>query len=211
MFEGLLICAAGALALGLALGVVRAASLASALWVLPAGLVLGVVAADFASGTAHWFCDRFFSADTPLLGSALIAPFREHHDDPLSITRHGPLELHGNSCLPVVPVLLLAHALPDPASVGGVLGGSALLFFALASMATNQCHRWAHEPAPAKPVVWLQRHGFILSPEMHARHHSDDFNRSFCMTTGWLNPLLDRIAFFPRLERRIRALRPTTD
>jgi len=168
-----------------------------------AGLVLGVVCADFASGALHWFCDRFFEADTPLLGPMLIVPFREHHDDPQGIVRHGLLELHGNSCIPIIALLLLGRALPATP-----LLQSWVLFFSLAALATNQFHRWAHDPAPAAPVCWLQRHGLILSPEGHDRHHRGEFQKSFCMTTGWLNPPLDRLDFFPRAERALRALRP---
>ena len=57
-------------------------------------------AADWLSGLAHWFCDTFFDEDTPVIGAALIQPFRgEHHRDPLAMTRHGFLELNGNNCL----------------------------------------------------------------------------------------------------------------
>ena len=136
----------------------------------------------------------------------MIAPFREHHDDPQGITHHGILELHGNSCIPVIPLLLAALALPDAASAAGLLAQSGLLCFALGALATNQCHRWAHEDSPGTAVRWLQRAGLCLSPAVHARHHRGDFRQSYCMTTGWMNPLLDRLRFFPRLEQGIRAL-----
>jgi len=197
--ELMLIVSAGTLILALARDVLAACIESRAWWVLPAGIGLGLAAADFASGVLHWFCDRFFAADTPLVGRSLIAPFREHHDDPLGIVRHGLLELHGNSSLPVIGLLLLARALPLALSVQ-----SALLFFVSAALATNQFHRWAHDPDAGRTARWMQRHRLILSPQVHARHHSGDFDRSYCMTTGWLNSLLDRLDFFPRLERVIR-------
>lgn len=40
----------------------------------PAALLLGYLAADILSGTVHWFCDTFFSEDTPLIGQVLIRP-----------------------------------------------------------------------------------------------------------------------------------------
>ena len=73
-----------------------------------------------------------------------------------------------------------------------------------ASMATNQFHMWAHATSVPASVRWLQRLGLVLSPERHARHHCGEFDRSYCMTSGWLNPLLDRIDLFGRIERRIR-------
>jgi ubiquitin-conjugating enzyme E2 variant len=58
---------------------------------------------------------------------------------------------------------------------------------------------------PPPVVQRLQRWGLILSQERHALHHADH-QRAFCVTSGWLNPLLDRIRFFPRIERAVRAL-----
>jgi ubiquitin-conjugating enzyme E2 variant len=68
---------------------------------------MGVLMADFASGTVHWIGDRYFREDTPLIGPLLIEPFREHHRDPRGITTHGLIELHGNTGLPVVWMLAL--------------------------------------------------------------------------------------------------------
>jgi len=176
-------------------------------WMLPLAALLGVVVADFASGAVHWFCDTFFSERTPLIGRSLILPFRAHHADPGSILRHGLVELHGNSAVPVVLVLGVLELAPW--ALRGAVGDFArtgLLALAIATLATNQIHRWAHDDAPPAAARWLQRCGAILSVEGHARHHRGGFDRSFCITTGWLNPLLDRIRLFPRLERGLRAL-----
>ncbi len=176
-------------------------------WMIPAAFVLGVLCADFATGAVHWFCDQFFNETTPLLGPALIRPFREHHVDPQGMVRHGLLELHGNSAIPVIAVLGAANlSESSPASPGGVALQLWLFFLCASSMATNQFHRWAHAPSVPGPVRWLQRHGVILSPERHALHHGGRFDRSYCMTSGWMNPLLDRIDFFGRIERGLRAL-----
>src|SRR6185436_4539047 len=80
---------------------------AGAAWLILAA-VAGYAAADVASGLTHWFCDTFFREDTPGIGPVLIFPFREHHRDPAGMTRHGFLELTGNSCLGVAPLLGLA-------------------------------------------------------------------------------------------------------
>ena len=124
------------------------------------------------------------------------------------MVRHGLLELHGNSCIPVIAALSLALLLPSERSGLGALAIHVwLVFFAATSMATNQFHMWAHAPTAPRAIRWLQHRGLILSPERHAQHHSGDFTRSYCITCGWMNPPLDRIDFFPRAERLIRALR----
>ena len=176
-------------------------------WMIPGAFVLGVLCADFATGAVHWFCDRFFDETTPVVGQALIRPFREHHVDPQEMMRHGFLELNSNSAIPVIAVLGAAQfSESNPASPGWVAFHLWLFFLCASSMATNQFHMWAHAPWVPGPVRWLQRHGVILSPERHALHHGGRFDRSYCMTSGWMNPLLDRIDFFGRVERGLRAL-----
>lgn len=175
-------------------------------WLIPTTLALGFLSADFASGAVHWIGDRFFAEDTPLVGATLIKPFREHHIDPQDIVRHGLLELHGNSSLPVVAILLTLRFLPDGSGAIRTAFDLWLLFFLMASVATNQFHKWAHAPDVSRSVRWLQRSGIILAPERHAQHHSGDFATSYCITSGALNPLLDRIDFFGRCERGIRAM-----
>ena len=183
----------------------------------PSGILVGtppiaiVFAAKSPTGTVHWFCDRFFSEHTPILGAILIRPFRDHHVDPEAMTRHGLLELHGNSCIPVIAALGAARLL-----LGEAPGALCLSFdlwlgaFVAASMATNQFHMWAHATSVPASVRWLQRLGLVLSPERHARHHCGEFDRSYCMTSGLLNPLLDRFDRFGRLERRIRGTSGTS-
>ncbi len=74
----------------------------------------------------------------------------------------------------------------------------------LASALTNQFHQWAHLPVVPGPVDWLQRHGLILPPAHHLGHHSGDHSARYCVTSGWLNPLLDRTRAFARAERLLR-------
>lgn len=175
--------------------------------VLPA-LVVAVLAADLVSGVVHWIGDRFFGESTPLLGAMLIRPFREHHRDPLAITRHGFFELCGNNALAVIlPALLLVLGggpRPDAASV---TAHACVLFFAVAVFATNQFHKWAHARQSARPVRWLQASGMILSPGGHARHHCGDFSRGYCVTTGWMNAPLDALRVLPRCETALRRAR----
>jgi plasmanylethanolamine desaturase len=161
-------------------------------------LAAGYFLADAMTGTVHWFCDTFFEETTPVIGRALIAPFREHHRDPLAMTRHGFLELTGNSCLALAPLLALVMAL------GSARPSVALdaFAFAIASAAgaTNIFHRWAHDPSPPPGARWLQRLGMVLTPSRHARHHAPPFAAAYCVTSGWMNGVLDRLQVFSRAE-----------
>ena len=155
-------------------------------------------AADWVSGLAHWFCDTFFEEDTAVIGPALIQPFREHHRDPLAMTRHGFLELNGNNCLGLVLPLTVAVWLgpPVPASAWATFLTLFVTFFFLAVAVTNRLHGWAHA-ATAPPIVrWLHARGIILSPDRHAHHHQAPYAQAYCVTHGWMNPPLDRSRFY---------------
>jgi ubiquitin-conjugating enzyme E2 variant len=154
----------------------------------------------------HWFCDRFFEEDSRVIGAALIHPFREHHRDPLAMTRHGVLELTGNSCVGLLPVLAAAWWWGAPAKgTGGAFVYAALLVFAVAVFATNVLHKWAHAVRVPPAVAWLQDRHVILGAAAHAPHHRAGHHGTYCVTAGWMNPVSDACGVFRGLERVLRA------
>jgi ubiquitin-conjugating enzyme E2 variant len=54
----------------------------------------------------------------------------------------------------------------------------------------------------------LQRAGLILSPEHHAVHHAAPRDKYYCITVGWMNPVLEKVRFFRFLEAAISRIRP---
>jgi ubiquitin-conjugating enzyme E2 variant len=168
-------------------------------------VVAGVLACDFLAGAVHWACDRLFSEATPVLGPAVIASFREHHRDPLAMTRRGFLDVNGSNYFAVLPFLTYAASAAPPDGDWPLFADAFVLALATAALLTNQSHKWAHAPHVPPPVRWLQRAHLVLPPALHARHHAGAHRTSYCVTGGWLNPMLDRFAVFPRLERGIRA------
>jgi ubiquitin-conjugating enzyme E2 variant len=169
---------------------------------LIAGLGLGFALADLVTGIAHWLCDRVFDEHAPFFGPLIVKGFREHHVDPLGITRHGFLGVNGNTALVAVPVLAAALAIPAPESgaSGALLGWSLVIGLVFSAVATNQFHAWAHAKRVPRSIAWLQEHNLLLSPRAHAVHHDHGFDRAYCVTTGWWNPLLDRMQLFHKLE-----------
>jgi len=196
------VLAFGALWLGLATGLGRPAAGWPG-WLLPMAGLVGILIADLGSGLVHWFCDSVFEEDTPLVGPLIIHPFREHHRDPLAMTQHGFLEVTGNSCLILAPVLLGGLWLlppPGPAAPGTGFAHGVLLGFSFAAFWTNQLHKWAHAPTAPGAVAWLQRRRLVLPPSAHGQHHRPG-GHAYCVLTGWMNAPLDAVAFFPTLER----------
>ena len=157
-----------------------------------AGLLLGFLAADIASGVVHWFCDTYFRPETPVLGPMLIAPFREHHVDPSAMTRHGICERNGNNCLAASPVLYLAGIALVAARPDAMLDHAVAGFLSAASLTlcmTNQIHAWAHAVRVPRAVRALQNAGVLIGPGRHSKHHRGE--RTYAVVSGWSNVLLD--------------------
>lgn len=178
----------------------------TALLLVPA-LFAGLLAADLASGLVHWLADSYWRATTPFWGPKFVAPFREHHRDPLAITRHDFVEANCDNCLIAQLVLVPTWLfLPIGESVWATVIGAWVLFFANSVLLTSIAHGWAHRETPPAFARLLQRWGLVITPEQHAHHHGAPHKTHYCITTGWLNPLLDHTRFFRRLERVFDAL-----
>jgi ubiquitin-conjugating enzyme E2 variant len=165
-----------------------------------AGGLAGYLLADLVAGTVHWIADRHFDPGTRWLGPMLIEPFRAHHADPLSITRHDLFEVLGNNALVTIPAVVLLAFAPRPETALGHLGVALAISGTLAAVATNLFHAWAHAPRPPRLARLLHATGLILTPARHARHHRGAHDRAYCVTSGWLNPLLDRARIFAGLD-----------
>jgi hypothetical protein len=169
---------------------------------------LGILASDFMSGFLHWLFDTFFEITTPIIGPHLVGPFREHHWDPLAMTRHGALESAGNSCLGWLPALFLLWWFGPvaPSTWVGAFNYWFWLTWALLLTFSNQLHSWAHDPNVSRFARLLQRWGLAVSPEHHAPHHVRPHNVRYCTTTGWVNYLVDRFSLFAYAEKALVAL-----
>ena len=200
--------AAIALALSLALlhGTRLIASIDSATWPLAvAGSLAGILLADLASGLVHWACDSWGNEQTRWLGPGLIRAFREHHRDPQAMVQHGWIEVNREAAAVAALAFALLLLIDSPAALGEHPFRYALLFTLIGlSGVTNQLHQWAHARKPPAPIRQLQRLRLLLPRSHHAGHHRAPHTRRYCISTGWLNPLLDGMRFWRGLERAVR-------
>jgi hypothetical protein len=194
-----------ALGLTLYLGLVRLYEIKMVWWALVA-VPIALIGGDLVTGLVHWFADTYFSEDTPIIGPTLVKPFRLHHVYPRDITTHSVVIILGNSCTLAVPVLGFCLYLLWLWPGSGLLALQAVCIALLAIMTvlTNQFHKWAHQEKPSGFVRWLQRSRLVLESSHHELHHTAPYNLHYCITNGWLNPLLNRIQFFRRLEALLR-------
>jgi plasmanylethanolamine desaturase len=173
----------------------------SILWFLPAIGFLAIVGADFVSGMVHWACDTYGTTQTTFVGPKFIKPFREHHDDPKAMTKHDFIEANCDNCFTTLAVLTPTYwSLDDTMGTAEVVFGLYMVVFTFFVLMTSIAHGWAHSDQVSEIIRFMQRKRLFVSPTHHARHHVSPHLDHYCITTGWLNPVLDRIQFFRKCE-----------
>ncbi|RYZ08630.1 MAG: carotenoid synthesis regulator CarF [Myxococcales bacterium] len=189
----------GGLAVSAALTVVTAvlavrASPEGGIWFAALACFAGLCLADLMSGLVHWSADTYGSPTMPIFGG-FVRTFREHHADQADITRHDFIETNGDVCIFSSPVhLTLLLWVENAFALFLVLG----VF--IGSYFNSQIHKWAHAAEPPWLVRAGQRTRVLLSPGHHSRHHSGAHLTHYCITTGWMNRVLDGVGFFRKLE-----------
>lgn len=160
-------------------------------------IILGFLLADLLTGIVHWWMQRVAKETWPVIGSWAIRANREHHDDPLSFLSKG--FVYRNYASAVIAGLVgLVWWL--------VIGLSVMLVITVITTAlSNEIHRFTHEPHKAGPILKvMQEIGILQSPKGHSRHHRPPQNTNYCPITDWLNPILEAVGFWPRLEYLLR-------
>lgn len=159
---------------------------------LVVGLVLVAYAvADLASGIVHFLLDNFGSPDTPVIGQKFVKPFRDHHVDPMEMTRGDFIAVNADNVFVCLPVIIPAVFLLD---VGHhPYWGVFIIGLVAGVIMTNQLHKWAHMPSVPRLVAVAQRRGVVLSKEHHSVHHSGAYDSNYCITWGHLDLLLNRL------------------
>ncbi|HEY1976193.1 MAG TPA: fatty acid desaturase CarF family protein [Candidatus Baltobacteraceae bacterium] len=149
--------------------------------------------ADFISGLLHWAEDTWLApGKSELLDRWIVRDNIDHHRMPGTI-RAGHYWQTNRVCIlaaaVVTAALLLFH-----------VHAWQTYFVVLLLSQSNQVHLWAHSSRVPRWVAQLQRAGILQSRNQHAKHHKSPYAINFCTMTDYLNPLLERLAFWRRLE-----------
>lgn len=163
-------------------------------------IVVIVVVADFIAGVIHWLEDAYFSAETPVLGPLVIRPNIVHHHHPRFFTHFTWWQSSWMLVVLGALTVLGACAL-------GVLGWQVWVFVAVGVNA-NEIHKWSHRTAKENgPIITaLQRWRILQTPAHHGLHHTDPKNTFYCPITNVVNPVLERVALWSRLESVLERL-----
>jgi len=167
-------------------------------------IVVIAALADFVAGLVHWAEDAYFTEDTPVIGPLFIRPNIVHHHLPRYFTR---LSWWQSSC----DLFLASAVLLLGAWVCGLLCWQ-LVWFAVLSTNANEIHKWSHRTRTENGwlIAKLQDWRLLQTPRHHALHHTDPKNTYYCPITNLVNPLLERVDFWTRLESLIEKLTGAT-
>ena len=166
---------------------------------------LGVILlADFVTGIGHWLEDAYGTEETPVIGPLVIKPNIVHQHYPRLFTK---LTWWQSSW----DLLLLGALIVGGAAWADVLTWHVWLF-AILCVNANQVHKWSHmSRAEVGPLVsFLQDYWILQTPRQHALHHTDPKNTFYCPLTNLLNPALEFVGLWPKLEAVIEALTGAT-
>jgi ubiquitin-conjugating enzyme E2 variant len=159
------------------------------------GAVAAVLLADFFSGAVHWAEDAYARKDTPVIGKWIGQANIEHHVKPRAFVARGWWASSWD--------LVLASALVVTGAWWLDMLSWQVWLFAIVAANANQIHKWAHR-APhenGRLVTWLQRFKLIQTQRHHAKHHGGKKNSHYCAITNFLNPILEELEFWEKLER----------
>lgn len=163
-------------------------------------IILVIALADFVAGAIHWAEDAYFTEKTPVIGELFIRPNIVHHHYPRFFTHLTWWQSSWDLALVGGALLLVAWPL-------GLLCWQLGLFVAL-SINANEIHKWSHRTRKenGRLISALQDWHILQSPRHHGVHHSDPKNTFYCPITNFVNPVLERVEFWGRVEAVIEFL-----
>jgi len=155
----------------------------------------GWLLADFIGGLLHWWEERIGKPTNRWIDKWVLEPNDLHHTDPMDFTKT-PFWARNSTTFIAAGVISVIWL--------WLFGPSVVWFFAtFGGMMMNEVHLWTHKRQGGWIEVF-QKTGVIQSGRSHAVHHKPPQNRNFCILTDWLNPILEKLKFWQRLERALR-------
>ncbi len=150
--------------------------------------------ADFITGVVHWWQDAYGNPTWPILGKYVIEPNLLHHQDPRHMLKVSYVN-RVNTSLITAGILITIFWLSGWHSWQMIV---CLLFCSQG----NEIHAIAHrsDKENGKFLMFFQKLGIVQRRKTHGWHHKAPYDTNFCVMTEFLNPVLNKINFWTRLE-----------
>ncbi len=163
-------------------------------------IVLIILLADFISGIGHWFEDAYGNPDWPILGKYVVIPNIEHHKKPRDFLKGSYIYRNSTVLVPALFFLFLLY------SCGWLCWQS--IFFTVYIAQVNEVHAISHRIKEENYFLLrlLQKIGLVQSNKHHGWHHKAPYNCNYCIMTEYLNPILNKIRFWERIENGLKLI-----
>ena len=154
-----------------------------------------ILLTDLITGTVHWWEDAYGNPNWKVLGKLVVIPNLEHHEKPRKF-------LKDSSWSRIRLSLIIATILLAGAYFLNVLVWEVVFVLIYASFA-NELHAISHRTKKenGRLIGWLQWIGLIQSKRMHGLHHTSPYNVNYCVMTCYLNPMLNKLGYWEKIER----------
>lgn len=152
-------------------------------------LVSALLLAELLSGIFHWWEDRYGNPDWPIIGKYIIQPNITHHENPTLFCKNSYWNRNYTTIVPSLIISLICYYF-------------SLYFLSICFLfvsQSNEIHAWSHIRCN-KFIRFLQRYGIVQSPRQHSIHHKKPYDKYYCVLTNYLNPVLNYVKFWDRLE-----------
>ncbi len=150
--------------------------------------------ADFITGVVHWWQDAYGNPTWPIIGKYVIEPNLIHHQDPRHMLKVSYISRVNTS---VITAAILA-------TVFWFVGWHSwqIIVCLIFSSQGNEIHAIGHrsDKENRKFICWLQKIGLLQTRKTHGWHHKAPYDTNFCVMTEFLNPILNKINFWMKLE-----------
>lgn len=163
-------------------------------------IFFGYLFADFLVGIYHWVKDSYFSPHTPIIGKTFIWNSRLHHVKPRYVVQFPDWNLFKDSA----KWTLIWMA---PWFIFGGFTLFNLSLFLTISM-NDIVHKYAHTLDNERPKwVWfLQTMRVFQTHDEHHSHHIEPHEVNYCPISSLVNPILEKINFWKRLENIVEKI-----
>lgn len=150
--------------------------------------------ADFLTGTIHWWEDTYGNPSWPILGKSVVLPNLEHHQNPRSLLAGSYWNRINTSLYAAIVVGVLLW-------LCGWHSWRMIVCLVFASQG-NEIHAVAHrtDKENGKFLMFLQKIGIVQKRKTHGWHHQAPYNTNFCVMTEFMNPILNAINFWVKVE-----------
>lgn len=148
-------------------------------------IIGGYLLGDLFSGIFHFYEDRWCKESDSIVNTLVCESNLRHHKYPIYTVTLNYWRRNGSSILATLPFVIFFWY------IDWYLLMTAFFFLGQ----SNEIHAWSHKKANGL-IRFGQKIGLFCSPQQHHKHHKPPYDKYYCVISGWVNPVLEKIKFW---------------